>query len=136
MRAWRAFFNRLGYSANFALSVFLEVRSVLSPNNWPHGLQNDSHLADALASHPAIHLLLPNGSIRKKKRMIKISIEVKSGAARFKVASQAESIEGALEIAKRYNSGKECKVVFPIDPEGFFVGDDLDRGGVVGKIAA
>jgi hypothetical protein len=68
--------------------------------------------------------------------MIKISIEIKSGSARFKVASQAESIEEALEIAKRYNSGKECKVVFPIDPEGFFLGDDLGRSGMVGKIAA
>ena len=68
--------------------------------------------------------------------MIKSSIEVKSGAARFKEASQDESIEGALEIAKRSNSGKECKVVFPIHSEGFFVGDDLGRGGVVGKIAA
>ena len=68
--------------------------------------------------------------------MIKISIEVRSGAARFKVASQAESIERALEIAKRYNSGKECKVEFPIDPEGFFVEDDLSRGGVVVQIAA
>jgi hypothetical protein len=37
---------------------------------------------------------------------------------------------------KRYNPGKECKVVFPIDPQSFFVGDDLERGGVVGKIAA
>jgi hypothetical protein len=27
-------------------------------------------------------------------------------------------------------------VVFPIDPQSFFVGDDLERGGVVGKIAA
>ena len=68
--------------------------------------------------------------------MIRISIEVRSGTARFKVSAQAESIEGALEIAKRYNPGKECKVVFPIDPEGFFVEDDLDRGGVVWKIAA
>jgi hypothetical protein len=68
--------------------------------------------------------------------MIKISIEVRSSAARFKVALVAESIEGALEMAKRYNPAKECKVVFPIDPEGFFVGDDLGRGGVVGKIAA
>ena len=68
--------------------------------------------------------------------MIKISIEVKSGAARFKVALVAESIEGALEIAKRYNPGKECKVVFPIDPEGFFVEDDLSKGGVVVQIAA
>jgi hypothetical protein len=68
--------------------------------------------------------------------MIRISIEVRSGTARFKVSAQAESIEGALEITKRYNSGKECKVVFPIDPEGFFVEDDLGRDGAVGKIAA
>ena len=68
--------------------------------------------------------------------MIKISIEVKSGAARFKVASQAESIERALEIAKRYNSGKECKVVFHSDPEVFFLEDDLSKGGVVVQIAA
>ena len=53
--------------------------------------------------------------------MIKISIEVRSGATRFKVALLAESIEGALEIVKRYNPGKECKVVFPIDPQSFFV---------------
>ena len=75
-------------------------------------------------------------STRKKKKMIKISIEVRSSAARFKVALLAESIEGALELAKRYNPGKECKVVFPIDPESFFVGDAFERGGVVGKIAA
>ena len=68
--------------------------------------------------------------------MIRISIEVRSGTARFKVSAQAESIEGALEIAKRYNPGKECKVVFPIDPEGFFVEDDLGSGEAVGKIAA
>jgi hypothetical protein len=68
--------------------------------------------------------------------MIRISIEVRSGTARFKVSAQAESIEGALEFAKRYNPGKECKVVFPIDSEGFFVEDDLGRDGAVGKIAA
>ena len=53
--------------------------------------------------------------------MIKIGIEVRSSAARFKVVLVAESIEGALEMAKRYNPGKECKVVFPIDPQSFFV---------------
>jgi hypothetical protein len=68
--------------------------------------------------------------------MIKISIEVRSSTARYKVALLAESIEGALEMAKRYNPAKECKGVFPIDPQSFFVGDDLERGGVVGKIAA
>jgi hypothetical protein len=68
--------------------------------------------------------------------MIRISIEVRSGTARFKVSVQAESIERALEMAKRYNSGKECKVVFPIDSAGFFLEDELSRDGVVGKIAA
>ena len=67
------------------------------------------------------HTLLLNGQIRKKNRVKKIAIEVRSGATRFKVALLAESIEGALEIVKRYNPGKECKVVFPIDPENFFV---------------
>ena len=68
--------------------------------------------------------------------MIKITIVVKSGATSFQVAVQAESIQGALGIVKRYNSGKECEVVFPIDPEGFFVEDAPGRGGMVGKIAA
>ena len=51
-----------------------------------------------------------------QKRMIKISIEVMRDSTRFEVAAQAESIEEALEMARRYNSGKECKVVFPTDP--------------------
>jgi hypothetical protein len=42
--------------------------------------------------------------------MIKIAVEVRSSATRFKVALLAESIEGALEMANRYNPGKECKV--------------------------
>jgi hypothetical protein len=35
-----------------------EGHSVYSPKNWPHGLQKDSHLAEALGSHPAIHCFL------------------------------------------------------------------------------
>jgi len=62
--------------------------------------------------------------------MIRISIKVYRGAAlESKVAVQAESIKGALESARRYNPGKGCRVAFPIDPEGFFVGDALGRGG-------
>ena len=55
--------------------------------------------------------------------MIRISVHVSSGTARFSVAIQAESIERALEIVARQNPGRECEVVFPIDPEGFFVDD-------------
>jgi hypothetical protein len=75
-------------------------------------------------------------STGKKMRMIKIAIEVKSGTTTFKVAVQAESIQGALEIVKRYHAGKECEVVFPIDPEGYFVEDAPGRCGMAGKIAA
>ena len=55
--------------------------------------------------------------------MIRISVQVSSGSARFRVAIQAESIERALEIARRHNPGKECEVTFPIGPETFFVGE-------------
>ena len=57
--------------------------------------------------------------------MIRISVQVSSGAARFKVALQAESIERALEIAARQNPCKECEVTFPIHPETFFVEDSV-----------
>jgi hypothetical protein len=57
--------------------------------------------------------------------MIRISVQVSSGSARFKVAVQAESIERALEIAARQNPGKVCEVTFPIDPETFFVEDSF-----------
>ena len=59
--------------------------------------------------------------------MVRISIEVSSGAARFRVRVQAESIARALEIAKQHNPGKECQVTFPLDPETFFVGDPIAR---------
>jgi hypothetical protein len=57
--------------------------------------------------------------------MIRISVEVSSGAARFKVAVEAESIERALEIVAVQNPAKECKVTFPIDPESFFAKDSV-----------
>ena len=55
--------------------------------------------------------------------MIKVSVQVTRGAARYRVAVQAESIERALEIVERQNPGCEAKVAFPIDPEAFSVWD-------------
>ena len=57
--------------------------------------------------------------------MIRISVQVRSGAARFEVGVEAESIERALEIVARQNPGKECEVTFPIDAETFFVEDPV-----------
>jgi hypothetical protein len=61
--------------------------------------------------------------------MIRISVQVSSGTARFRVAIQAESIERALEIVAQQNPGKECEVTFPIDPEAFFVEDPVVPDG-------
>jgi hypothetical protein len=53
--------------------------------------------------------------------MVRISVQVSSGSARFRVMVQAESIERALEIARHHNPTADCRVSFPIDPESFFV---------------
>ena len=65
--------------------------------------------------------------------MIRISVRVSGGTARFSVGIQAESIERALEIVAMQNPGRECEVAFPIDPETFFVGDSV---AMVGQLAA
>jgi hypothetical protein len=57
--------------------------------------------------------------------MVRISVLVSGGSARFRVMVQAESIERALELARRYNPAAECRVSFPIDPESFFAGDSV-----------
>jgi hypothetical protein len=53
--------------------------------------------------------------------MVRVSVEAGSGATRFRVMVQAESIERALDIARSHNPDKECKVSCPLDPEAFFI---------------
>ena len=57
--------------------------------------------------------------------MIRISVQVSSGTARFRVVVRAESIERAVEYVARQYPGKACEVAFPIDPESFFVEDTV-----------
>jgi len=71
--------------------------------------------------------------------MIKLSVEVRSGAARFDVAVQAESIQRALNLVTRRHPGSPCRVKVPIESEGFFVTSSADREELVGppqRIAA
>ena len=65
--------------------------------------------------------------------MVRIAVKVGSGAACSRVMVQAESIERALEIARRHNPDKECRVTFPLDPETFFIEDPVP--GVEGTAA-
>ncbi len=55
--------------------------------------------------------------------MVKVSIEVHSGTARFAIAVKAESIRQALSLVAAQHPSSVAKVKYPIDPESFFVED-------------
>jgi hypothetical protein len=65
-------------------------------------------------------------------QVVKVSIEVSSGAARFHVALRAESIQRAASIVATRYPGGDCRVKLPIDPEGFFVNETTAGAGIVG----
>ena len=54
--------------------------------------------------------------------MIKVSMEVREGATFSRVAVQADTISQAVSLTKGCHPGRDVRVVFPIDPEGFFLG--------------
>ena len=57
----------------------------------------------------------------EQQKMVKVSVEVRSGTARFRVGGQAPSIKKALSmVGGRYHRGV-VRVLFPVEPEGFFV---------------
>jgi hypothetical protein len=47
------------------------------------------------------------------------------------VGVQARSIEGAVNLVEGFYPANDVKVVFPIDPEGYFVEDTLDAEGLI-----
>ena len=57
--------------------------------------------------------------------MVRVSVEVRNGAAHFRVGVQASSINRAINLVKAFYSACDVRVIFPIDPEGFFVEDAL-----------
>ena len=59
--------------------------------------------------------------------MIEVSVEKGHGAATVRFRVIAESIERAIELA-----GEDARVVFPIDPERFFVRGDAAEGALRG----
>ncbi|MDQ4129357.1 MAG: hypothetical protein M3151_15660 [Actinomycetota bacterium] len=69
--------------------------------------------------------------------MVRVCIEVEGNAGRPRLSVKAESIRMALKIAGERNPGCELRVVFPLDPETFFVrGPASDAGSEVIEIAA
>jgi hypothetical protein len=92
----------------------------------------------ASTSHPATNRDERSALLKEKenKEMIRISVEVSSGPARIRVWVQVQSIERALKIAQMLNPSKECKVIFPIYAERFFVKEEsVTRMEALGTVA-
>jgi hypothetical protein len=60
--------------------------------------------------------------------MIKIFVEVREGAAPLRVEVRAESISQAVGSVEERHPGRAVRVVFPIDPEEFFVEGPQETG--------
>jgi hypothetical protein len=61
--------------------------------------------------------------------MIKVSMEVREGAALSRATVQAESILEAVSITKRRCPGRDVRVMFPINPEDFFIEGPAEENG-------
>jgi hypothetical protein len=55
--------------------------------------------------------------------MVKVSMEVRSGAAHFDVGVQAQSIHRAVSLVKERYPKAYVQLKFPIKPEIYFVED-------------
>jgi hypothetical protein len=53
--------------------------------------------------------------------MVRVTVEIREGALTYRVRVTAPSIERALEIVGKGKPGRKVRLVFPIDPEIFFL---------------
>ena len=60
--------------------------------------------------------------------MIRVFVEVTEEAAPLRVEVRAESIGQAVATIEDLHPGRTVEVVFPIDPEKFFVDDPREAG--------
>jgi hypothetical protein len=63
--------------------------------------------------------------------VVRVSIEVRSVAARFRVAVRARSIQRALSLVGGSYPASDLRVIFPLDPNGFFVRDAAAQAGSI-----
>ncbi len=63
--------------------------------------------------------------------MIRLSLEIRSGSASFRVAVWARGIEKALSLTRACYPGGQARVIFPIESEALFVKEILPGSGLV-----
>jgi hypothetical protein len=60
---------------------------------------------------------------KESNEMIRVTVEIREGALTHRTWVAAHSIERALKFARGGEPGRRVRLVFPIDPEAFFVTD-------------
>ena len=63
---------------------------------------------------------------KQRDTLIQVVIEVRSGAASFRVSVRAHNIRRAISLVPSSYPGAEASLVLPVEPESFFLGDDFD----------
>jgi hypothetical protein len=61
--------------------------------------------------------------------MIRVSMEVREGAALSRATVQAESIREAVSITRGCYPGRDVRVIFPIDAENVFIEGPAEENG-------
>ena len=69
----------------------------------------------------------------ERQKLLKVSVEVRSGTARFGVGVKARSTRKALSIVGGGYRHGEVRVVYPLEPEGFVVRDAPALARIVGS---
>ena len=64
---------------------------------------------------------------KESTEMIRVAVEIREGALTYRTRVTAPSIERALKIAGGGKPGRRVRLIFPIEPEVFFVTDVLGR---------
>ena len=69
-----------------------------------------------------VHSGYRSGEARERDtKMVRVTVEVREGALTYRVRVSAPSIERALEIVGEEKPSRRVRLLFPIDPEVFFV---------------
>jgi hypothetical protein len=61
------------------------------------------------------------GEERRSVEMICVTVEIREGALTRRVRITAPSIERALKIARDGKTSRRVRLVFPLDPDTFFI---------------
>ena len=108
-----------------------ESHSIICPGCEEGELSSGGHRIGfaARCGHAPSRDVLERNRVKeiRSAKMICVTVEIREGALTHQARVTAPSIECALKIVSVGKPGRRVRLVFPIDPEAFFVPRDHDR---------